>query len=759
MTTTRYNVVDVNNIINDITTFDMLDTYIDDISTYKKDFTMRTLKHISEYNRKQYEEVRIDDNKTKRNYVYISNYAQKYLESKKEVDDLQQLIREFIAGKVKLKDKDIMDSKLPEQFLYVYVKSTNLKSFQEQFLLMPSYIGWKSDRPTLRHFVLPNETALTKDEFISKNIEIAKDELFDLYKVKLYLDEYIYKFIEFDKIKQQNNQLKKIINTKIKEDTYVFKNNYDDILKYFKEQFQKKINAYFTPTITTITKTDFDKMARDILSDLLNKDNNKFKRREFIVDIDKEPVLLRQLKKSLDSMDVNKYIDRLNNIDPSKIKKNISNFNDMLKYYNDIPDKKLFLTTLEEVLTTLEGSPSIDEKEKKEIIRLKEEINQLKQSKEEVYERMKAILNREMKQSDITVILNNMDKIPYTRTKEIFSLLDRKIIEMRENAKTLDEKLEFTQYIKKSVEKQEGFKYISVETQFEENGELREQIVLNTDLKERIKNEKGNTEMKRKLIENINKYMVKQTINKMLQFDFDVNSIIKIINREGTSETIKFILETIIDINIQMRKINSIASKGQNIRIMLFKDVVELLLNKIVKGRKLMATRDFYFIIKDVKWSPKERKVLNSEEQSKIGMDKKAYQIEISLVLSIEGRSDTSLAFERKCNENQQAIGQIWNEFYGGLKNAVNTKLDELEEKRRKLEEIDCKNIADLSIQGMKQCLIKSKKSQPLDMYFEFSIPKIYGKMPIFAKMPESKSTFTGMEVEFPIRNTMVYDE
>jgi hypothetical protein len=142
-----------------------------------------------------------------------------------------------------------------------------------------------------------------------------------------------------------------------------------------------------------------------------------------------------------------------------------------------------------------------------------------------------------------------------------------------------------------------------------------------------------------------------------------------------------------------------------------------------------------------------------------LGSDKKAYEIDISLVLSIEGRSDTSLAFERKCTENQQAIGQIWNEIYGGLKNAVNTRLDKLEEKRRKVEEINCKNIADLSIQGMKQCLIKSKKSQPLDIYYEFSIPKIYGRMPTFAKMPESKSTFTGIEVEFPIRNTIIYEE
>lgn len=747
-----YTIDDVNTIIDNIKVFNNLAGVIlnnDELKEYKRDFTIKTLNHISDYDRKQYTQIE-ENGKTKRiNYVYISNYAEKYLNKKSEIDDLQKLIKELINEKVKLKDKDIMDSKLPEQFLYVYVKSTNLKSFQDRFLLMPSYIGWKSDRPTIRHFVLPNETALTKDEFINKNVEIANDELIDLYKVKVLLEEYIYKHNEYDKIKIENKLLKNIINEQ-KKYTFTSMSNYENILNMFKVQIKKNVIDYLR-IHTHIAKSDFIKRAKMILDNLLRYergDKPKFIKTEFVINIDSEERLKQQLEQKISDKDVANYISKLDEMLENPDNNSIRRIKRMMKFYNDIVNKPLFLAKVEEILTKLEKTPSVEEFQK--------QIKQLKQTREEVYNEIKKILNSEMSISDIENVFENLNRIPYTRIKEIMDLLDIKIIEMRENAKTPNEKLKYTEYIKKSLNVRETFKYEPFGMEVEESGEFKEQIILNTDLKEKLK--KGNNPMIiRKIIENMNKYIVGQTINKKLNFNYDVDNIMKIQNIEANIKPIEFILDTIIDINIQMRKINSIASKGQNIRIMLFKDVVELLLNKIIKGRKLMATRDFYFIIKDVKWTPKERKNLNSEEQLKIGLDKKAFEIEISLVLSIEGRSDTSLAFERKCNENEQAIGQIWNEFYGGLKNAVNTGLDKLEEKRRKVEEIDCKNIADLSIQGMKECLIKSKKSQPLDMYYEFSIPKIYGRMP--AKMPENKSIFTGIEVEFPIRNTLVYDE
>jgi hypothetical protein len=738
--------------------------YIDNISTtlniseqelnnYKILFTQKTLKYISNY-------ARSDAN-------YISDYGKKYLELKKKKDDLEKMIKSLNEEKIKLKYKDIMDTKLPEQYLYVYVKSTNLKSFGERFLLMPSYIGWKSDRPTLRHFVLPNETALTRDEFMNNNKEIANEELIDLYKMKVFLEQYIYVCIEFEKHRTKCDHLKNIINDDVKP-KFMFKarDNYSDFLEQFKKKLLGELDKYWSnQRIADIGKTQLKQKAETILSDLLKSrrgDENAPEfavDRKFTVEIEKETAIYNKLKGKIEATDPEKYIERLNKMKNNistddNIKKNLKSIEVMLGSYTE--NNKPLLNKIKEVLDAILNSSRIvqpNDEITANVRKIKQIISKYERTKQEQYEEIKRLFDKPLFTiDDIKIILEQFVNVLPAKQKEILMLLNKKILELRDKATTIEEKEEFTDFLKQSIDKEELLKFVPVATTIEEEGNIKEHITLDTDLKNKIEKDK-NIDIIKEILKNINEYLVSQNINQMYNFKYDSSSILKI----KTDGTLSFILETIIDINIQMRKINSIASKGQNIRIMLFKEVVELLLNKVVKGRKLMATRDFYFIIKDVKWSPKERKDLNNKEKLLLGSDKKAYEIEISLVLSIEGRSDTSLAFERKCNENEQAIGQIWNEFYGGLKNAINDKLDELDADNKKPP--NCRELGSLNIQGINQCLTNKGKSRPLDVFFEFSIPRIYRNMPTYARMPERKSYFTGIEVEFPIRNTIILDD
>jgi hypothetical protein len=754
-----YSKQDVLDKINNIHLIDDISSKLDinNFKIYKIKFTQKTLKYISDY--------------TKNNNNYISDYGKTYLELKKKKDDLEQMIKSLNEEKIKMKYKEIMDKKLPEQYLYVYVKSTNLKSFGERFLLMPSYIGWKSDRPTLRHFVLPNETALTRDEFMNNNKNIANEELVDLYKMKVFLERYIYIVIEFEQHFSECEYLKEIIDKEI-DNKYMFiaDDNYSDFLEQFKNKLIDEVNKNLdkkSDAAKTIGKFELIGLSKKILDGLLENERNienqpKFGiGRKFTIKIKQETDIENIVKRKIELINPDRYIERLDkmiiNINKLDLENDVfKKIEIMLKNYTK--DNKHLLNKIKEVLNAILKMNTIvisNDPITARVREIEKIISKYEQTKQEQYDELKKLFDKpSFNTNDIETVLNQFDNILPAKQKEILMLLNTKILELRDKATTIQEKEKFTEYLKQSIDKEELLKFVPVAIITEDQGLIKEHIILDTELKTKIQKDKK-IDIIKEILKNINDHLVGQTINKMYNFKYDSSSILKI----KTQSYVQFILETIIDINIQMRKINSIASKGQNIRIMLFKDVVELLLNKVIKGRKLMATRDFYFIIKDVKWSPKERNALNNKEKTILGSDKKAYEIDISLVLSIEGRSDTSLAFERKCTENQQAIGQIWNEIYGGLKNAVNTRLDKLEEKRRKVEEINCKNIADLSIQGMKQCLIKSKKSQPLDIYYEFSIPKIYGRMPTFAKMPESKSTFTGIEVEFPIRNTIIYEE
>jgi hypothetical protein len=716
----------------------------------KKEITERILKYIIKSSKKG----------------YISDYTQEYNKLYTYERELKERIDSLVKDKLILNEKQIMSGKLPEQYLYIYVKSTNLKTFTDPFLLLPSYIGWKTDRPKLRHFVLPSETALTRDEFNQKNIEIAKNELIELYKLKVLLDQYIYTRIELELVMDKREYIKQIVEKNLYP---IFQNNelYDDFMKMYKEKMTEELTDYLNRNRGGIGKNQLLRLRKKVINErILGEKNNvsRFLDREFIVKLQTETGFMDILNKYTQFIDVSTYVsylDRIRNIQKSDIDKYIKEFNKILNNYEKISqkDKKAILDKIDalrvkfmNILTS--GNPTADEL--KPLNLLQTRIKSLRITSEDIYKEIKQVIDNGISITNISEVLSKIDKIPYTRKREIFSRLDNEIMRLRDTTSSNDEKKELTNYLMKSIEKQQSLKYEPTIIKEEEDGEIKEQIILDTDLKNKLDKD-PNITLLRNILRNINQYQVKQKLAPY-NFDFDVDAILKM----KFDNELTYILKNIIDINIQMRKIISISGKGQNIRVMLFKDVVELLINKIIKGRKLMATKDFYFIIKDVKWSPKTRNNLNTKEKGLIGVDKIAYQIDISLVLSIEGRSDTAVAFERKCNENEQQISMLFKELYGGLKNYYDEKMDTWEKKRKDVATPICifKDGGSVRIKDIKSCIldkVQTKRSSPEDTFFEFSIPKIYG-VPTYARIPR-KSFYTGIDVAFPLRSGLEYKD
>jgi hypothetical protein len=278
---------------------------------------------------------------------------------------------------------------------------------------MPSYIGWKSDRPTLRHFVLPSETALTRDEFNQKNIKIAKDELFELYKLKLLLDQYIYNQYELEKHTSECKKLEEVLGELT---NYIFKNNtlYDGFMEMYKENMKKVIEELFKQRNYSIGETDLKNKKIDVITNMLSlgkgKGFSKFLKANFIVKLKEEKYIFDKLQKKIDASKITNYMSYLKTVEnnlaslrskyqsdkKTDILKYLKKFDIILKNYDKISDKERddIIEKMDKLCTSFIQISGLTADTFKEINLMTAKIKRVKETSEEIYQNLKTKFTR-----------------------------------------------------------------------------------------------------------------------------------------------------------------------------------------------------------------------------------------------------------------------------------------------------------------------------------------------------------------------------
>jgi hypothetical protein len=660
-----------------------------------KQLKIQITKYILERIKKYYSILKLEDVNTH----YISNYGKAYVEYRENTAKLEAEINTLISQKIII--EDLITDKIPVKPLFIEIKETNIRKLSEPFLLKPSYVGHSVNEPNRKYFRLPSYTVLNKDELKQTFIEIEKEQLLKMYKIKVMVDQYALSILNLEEKTKECVVLSKIMEDFIKDSKFYITEAtfYENFIFRFKEEAKEFIETNIGKPNTIYTITNI------ISNDLLNpRRHNPLYRTSYIFNIEDYPQINDEFKTRMGKkLNKTTLIQQLTNntLDRTSKIKIIKYITDNYHKFNNTELDKINMRVSQHILLNFDTPIT---KEEKDII---DNYKMLVLSPDEALkESKKQIENLTLDNAE--TIINIIKRIHPNEQKQIYNMLDAKIMREQENATDNDTKNKWSSLLIKSINEQET---LTVLKTVDSDKSSRGLVLLNTELKEKIKNNKI---MIVDILKNINKYIPdKQTT--YYNFKYDVDTILQI-EDNSTLNYLQKILNYIIDINIQMDKIRRISTKpAEYQKTVLFENAVDMILQGFIKGKNLMVTRDFFFKIKDVKWSPRVNLPLGQLERISIpnaigGLNAKGYKISISLVLSIDGQSDTSVVFQRKCDEHIEAISSVSSYLYGEMKDKIDNILTS-----KAME--TCKEIK--TVEDMKRCVIpKVTKSIPLDIFY-----------------------------------------